>query len=594
MTKEMILHTDSKLKDRHALFLAGLFFAAFLILIPLFKEPYQAGHDTKFHIANILSIENQILEGQIPASPVSDHIGYGLGYGARLFYPPLAHTVTAYVSAFLSFFGFSVTDSLKLVHFLMLSFSGIAMYFLSFRLTKNRKIAFLSGIIYMFFPYHISDIYARDSLAECFLFPFLPMILSGIYELLEGRKTRFYPLFVTGYAGGICSHFTLMLYFTLLLAVFLLFSWKKVFQKAFLLPFLTGCLCVLGSCAFFLSTMIENRFSGDYVVFAQGEMSGRIAKTALWPFEYLNIFPFLQGGVKFHFPVLLCILLAVTFLKRKQIVFPEYTKNFLLFGILAFLFSTKLFPWKWVPGFFQMIQFPWRFEVFLSLIVSLYAPLCLNLSVKKNICSSGDFSEKISVCLVRRLFGKNIGPARKYAPFLLSALLLVPAYGAISRPAGETIQLDHIWWNGGMGWQKEYLPVSAKENKEYLKKKKQTIAFIEGEGTCSILKNHMPDLRFSITAGESSGSFSEASGTPVVLELPRIYYPGYQLLSESGETLPLKMSAYGLLQAEIPESGTYTLRYTGTLLVRTARKVSVFTVLISICAYLYIIRRSSA
>lgn len=132
-------HTVSGFKGRHGGFLLRLCLAAFLVSIPLLKEPYSAGHDTKFHIANILSIENQIFEGQIPTSPIADRIGYGLGYGTRLFYPPLAHTVTAYVSAFLSFFGFTVTDSLKLVHFLMLSFSGITMYFLAFRLTKNRR-----------------------------------------------------------------------------------------------------------------------------------------------------------------------------------------------------------------------------------------------------------------------------------------------------------------------------------------------------------------------------------------------------------------------------------------------------------------------
>ncbi len=567
-------------KKCHGRFLAGIILVAFFILIPLFKGPYYVGHDTKFHIANILSIESQIAEGRIPTSPISNQIGYGLGYGTRLFYPPLSHTFTAYVSAFFSSFGFTTVDCLKLVHFLMLSFSGVTMYFLSYRLTKSYKIAFFSGVIYMLFPYHISDIYARDSLAECFLFPFLPMILSGIYELLEGNTARFYPLFVIGYIGGICSHFTLMIYFTFLLSVFLLISWRRVFQKSFLLPFCIAAFCVLGSCAFFLSGMLENRFLADYVVFEPGEMNKKIAKTALWPFEYLNIFPPFWGGVKFHFPVVLCLLMAGTFLKRKQITFPKYSKNFLLFGCLAFFFSTKLFPWKWMPNFLQMIQFPWRFEVFLSMTVSLYAPLCLKA-----------FKRETTVLCEN----KNYSLMKKYCPTLLLLLLLGSAYLAISQPGDETVRLDNIWWNGGMGWQKEYLPVAAKKNKEYLKNKKQTISFMKVEGQYKILENHMPELRFSITSGASasysdtpsaaSNPLSASSGAPCVIELPRIYYPGYQLLSEKGEALPLNMSSQGLLTAEIPGEGVYTLRYTGTFFLRTARTISVLTLLLGALGY---------
>ena len=536
-------------KNNHFVWITLLFFVALLVLLPLFMNFYHAGHDTKYHIANILAIESQIEAGHIPTSPILDKIGYGLGYGTRLFYPPLSHTITAYLFALCSEIHFTVTDALKFVHFLALFLSGCTMYFLSYHLSKNRKIAFISAVIYITFPYHISDIYVRDSLAECFLYSFLPMILLAVYELLEGNVKKFYPLFVIGYVGGILAHFTLMIYFTLLLAIFLLFSRKKVLGKKFLLPFLIASISVLGIVSFFLLPLFENRYLIDYVVFEPGEMTKRIVKTALYPFEYLNIFPFLQSNIKFYFPVILLLLILITFIKRKQISFPKYTKNFLVFGIVAFFLSTKLFPWKFVPDTFQMIQFPWRFEIFVGLIVSLFAPLCL-----KNKNSKSLF-------------------------ILLLLIFLISSYRAIASPSEEIMNLEDIWWNGGMGWQKEYLPIVAKQNKDYLKKKKQNITFLMGEGEYQILENKVPNLAVQINVEDAS-----------IVEFPRIYYPGYQLTSNNGEKIPTEMSEYGLLQAEILNDGVYTLKYTGTFLNKVTKRLSVcvFTLnLFGYCIYSY-------
>ncbi len=540
-----------KSRQKQILAIILLFFVAFLVMVPFFQREYLAGHDTKYHVANVLATEEQILEGKVPTSPILDKIGYGLGYGTRLFYPPLSHTATAYLATCLSYFRFTVLDSFKIVHFLLLFLSGVTMYFLSYHLSKNQKIAFFSAVIYMTFPYHISDIYVRDSLAECFLYLFLPMIFLGVYELLEGNIKKFYPLFVIGYVGGILSHLTLMVYFTILLSIFLLFSRKKVFKKEFLIPFGIASISVFGMVSFFLLPLLENRLLVDYVVFEPGEMTKRIAKTALYPFEYLNIIPCLQSNIKFYFPIILLFLILITFLRRKQLSFPNYTKNLLAFGIVAFLLSTKLFPWKFVPNVFRMIQFPWRFEIFVGLIVSILAPFCL------------------------------IQDHSKWVPVLFLFLFVLSAYQAVASPSTEIMKLDDIWWNGGMGWQKEYLPIVAKQNKDYIKKKKQTISFVEGEGAYQILENEMPELKFQVEMKE-----------PILIELPRIYYPGYQLISKEGEKVSTTISEYGLLQAEIKNNGVYTLKYTGTFLNRMTRKLSVATIMIDFLGYgLYCYKR---
>lgn len=535
----------SKQRNEHFLYIILIFIISLTVLFPFLKRPYAVGHDTKFHLANILSLEEQISKRGMPTSPILSKIGYGLGYGSQLFYPPLSHTVTAYISSGLSYFHLTVVQALKLVHLLVLFLSGITMYFLSHQLSKNKKVALFSAIIYMTFPYHISDIYVRDALAECFIFLFLPMIFSGIYELLEENKTRFYPLFIVGYVGGLLSHFTIMIYFTILLALFLLISRKKVFQKEFLVPFGTACFSVLGITAFFLSGLLENKFLGNYVVFEPGEMTKRIVKTALYPFEYLNIIPTLQSRLKFYFPIILLVLIGITFYRRKNIKFPKYSSSFLLFGLVAFLCSTKLFPWQWIPYSFQMIQFPWRFEIFVGLIVSLFAPLCLkNIKWKK----SG----------------------------VLILIFLFSAYVAMATPSEEKVDLNNIWWNGGMGWQKEYLPIEAKKNKDYIKKKKQSISFFSGNGSSQVLENNISNLKFHLELNQ-----------PSTIELPRIYYPGYQLINENNEQISLKQNKFGLLQADVLKSGNYVLQYTGTTLRNFTIVISVVTIILSISIYFY-------
>lgn len=541
-----------KIKRQHLFYLTLLFVVSIMILLPLFLRPYYAGHDTKFHVANVLSIMDQIRARNIPTSPILGKIGYGLGYGTRLFYPPLAHTVTAYISYILSNFHISVFTSIKIVHLLVLFLSGFTMYFLSYKLSNNKKVAFFSAIIYMSFPYHISDIYVRDSLAECFIFIFLPMIFSGVLELLDRNKNKFYLLFVIGYVGGIYSHLTLMIYFTLLLVVFLLLSRKKVFKKDFIIPFICASFLVLGISSVFLGNVIQNHMVGDYVVFEPGEMTKRVSKTALYPFEYLNIIPSLQSSIKHYFPVIVLLLLILTFVRRKDIKTFQYSKNFLVVLGFSFLLSTKLFPWKIVPQFFQMIQFPWRMQIFVGLVISLFAPLCL-LKLK---------NKKLSIFLI--------------------LCLILSSYMAIEVPCEEVMNTDNIWWNGGMGWQKEYLPVVAKQNKDYIKKKKQTISFTAGEGSYMILENEMPNLTFEIDSNKIS-----------TLELPRIYYPGYYLVDQNGKKQEASMSRYGLLEVKISNSGVYHLKYIGTPFIKVAKIISITTVIIFVCQCIYNLKKKN-
>lgn len=527
-------------KSSNTFYILILLGIAFLVMLPMFIEPYHALDDTKFHVANIEVMKEQILAGNIIINPILAKIGYGLGYGTGLFYPPLAHLVMALVAALFS----NTLLAMKLVHFLVLFLSGVTTYFLAYHLTKKKHVAFFSAIIYMLFPYHLSDIYVRDAQAECFIFIFTPMILLGLCYLLENDKRKFYPLFIIGYVGAILSHFTLTIYLTILLICFLIPSRKKIFTKQFLIPFLIASLCVMGLTLPFLINLIQNYMVGDYVVFNSNEMAKRIWKTALIPFEYVNIFFFLQNDIKKNLSLIILILLSLTIIKRKQLTFFPYISNFLIFGIVAFILSTKIFPWLVMPSFIKMIQFPWRLEIFVGITVSLFAPICLqNISFEK---------------LIFLIF-----------LFIFSSFIVI-----IPNLKGKVIDINNIWYNGGMGWQKEYLPIKAKENIIYLKHKKNRIDITNGIGTVKLLDDMVPYLKFNLECS-----------TTCTLELPRIYYPGYTLKNiTTNNRLSLEMSDNGLIQAS-GTSGIYILEYKGSNWFRISIIISLITFITSVLLY---------
>lgn len=192
-----------------------ILFVAVIVMLPLLiNKDYPISDDSDFHIANITSTI-ETMDDFVPDDILPNLFG-NYGVGVRQFYPILGHTFIAYFSKITTI---DVMTSLKITHTIVLFLSGLTMYYFALHLCKNKKYALFSSIIYMLFPYHLSEIYIRDALGESLLFIFLPMILNGLSYLFEDKK-KFYFLFCLGYIGGMLSHLTLMVYFTALIIPF--------------------------------------------------------------------------------------------------------------------------------------------------------------------------------------------------------------------------------------------------------------------------------------------------------------------------------------------------------------------------------------
>jgi len=531
-----------KNQKEHIMYILGILFVTIILLLPFIISPYMENDDTWFHIMNIGLIKRSIEENFWNGFTlrILPFVGNNLGYGTRLFYPPLAHTIGAYLTYFTSFFNLNILDSLKIFHFLGMFLSGLTMYFCAYRFHKEKFSSFLSAVIYMASSYHLSEIYVRDALGESLIFSFLPLIILSIKELLEGNKKLFYPCFIIGYVGGILSHFTMMIYITLILGASMLFYSKKIFKKEFLIPFIKGCIVVFLLTAFFFEPMIEHKLRGHYMVYKKWYMSLGIWHTALWGFEYIFDNPLPTTTMSYRFAITTLILLGITIYKNKKELFKKNYKLVTIFLLFSVWASTRYFPWLFMPYMLFMIQFGWRLVILVIFGVAILAPIAF----KKN---------------------KN-----KLLKIVVVILIIISGLIMKDNQRNE-LDLNKINYAAIMGWQQEYLPENIgaeEESKKYFENKTEKIELKKGNGEVTTLENKVPYLKFQVETEEK-----------VTLELPRIFYFGYILKNEQQEKIKLIENENGFLSCEVTK-GTYTLNFEGTLPYKICRGISLASLLV--------------
>lgn len=520
------------MKNKTLKYVILIIIAALITMLPMFLSDYTSGHDTKFHVANIESITEQIRSGN--SIKILGNMASNFGYGTGLFYPPLAHVTASLINLVTN----NTLVSIEIVYFIGLIISGLTMFFLSKKLSNSDEIGLLSAIIYMVFPYHVSNIYIRDAQNESLLFAFLPLIINGLYELFKNNnKKKFYMLFISGYVFSMLTHLTMMVYFSVIVIIFMIIKYKQTFKN--IKPLIIASIFILGITSFFWMPLLEHKLFGYYRVFQDGIMVQGTWGNGLNPFDYVNLFVnWKNEKVKYFIDVITLILLIITLVNFKKVE-NKFYKYILIFGIISFVLSTVLFPWDIFPKSFRIMQFPWRFVSFVSISVSLIAPLALTSFQDKKIIS-------ISLCI---------------AIILLSQPLL-------HSFSNEKINLENKYYKEGEGFQSEYMPVKLYDNIEYYENRTDGIINITNKyAIVNIIENEVPKLEFSV----------QVEGD-VTLELPRIYYIGYTLKDSNNKEYKLYENNNGFIETNIP-SGKYTLNYTGTKIDKICNIISVIGIL---------------
>ena len=577
-----------------------LMFAVTLVLLfRLFHNTRLYGHDTLFHTSNIIALSKTISINNIQGDQIISSFANSFGYGTWLFYPKLPHLLGAYIYLVCH----NVYLSMNCVYFITTFLSGIVVFYLAYKIFKQDKVAFLSSIFYLTCSYHICEIYIRDAYAENFMFLVIPLVFLGLLELKENHNLKFYLFFISGYVIGMYSHLVSMVFCTIFVALFLIYYHKcflnfKKIKKLLISAMIVTCLVLP-----FLTTILEHIMLRNYVVFTE-YFSNRLSTVHnILPFKsyfnhdkncnYNNIL------VYFNYSMIVLFILTtiVSFEKKNRQKYLEEKKLFLFSILILIAFINSKWLWEKIPDIFIMIQFPWRLMTVMCLVISLYTPMfLLYISQLKYV--------KIKKCffiiLVIVMIGEGLNNIYYYGDHIYSTKELVESKNA-------------------MGWQLEYLPVKMIDQSnfhygDYLDEREYKIiasttdsfvnvpiipdvkfgfryqnnirnlidlernnnqfkiktSSVQFQSFTSILKDNFPALEFQVTN----------VNCVTYLEIPRVYYLGYQLLNEDGELIKLYETDHGLLGAEITESGIYTLKYVGSIITKISRFIRLFTCVI--------------
>jgi len=358
-----------------------LFILLLIMTIPAFSTLFRSGffpmHDD-MQVMRLLQMDKCIKDAQIPCRWVPD-MGYGYGYPQFNYYSPLPY----YLMEGIHLLGFSYLDSVKAFFVLTVIISAWGMYLLGSTLW-GRGGGFLSALFYIYVPYRAVDMYVRGAVGELAAFTILPFIFLYSYRMVEGKKKA-----VLGFAISASPLFTshnitaiMVLPLLLLWVIFLQKNVvKKVPYREVLKNLFIGLAWGLGISSFFIIPAwfeqnlvhIESLTGGyfNYVSHFVGlrtllfgnywgygvSMAGR--------FDEIN----LSIGVLHWFFALLGLLSLWVSKRRKE----KNTALFLI--ILSFLAIFMIHPRSSFVlqnlSILKFFQFPWRFLIIISFLLSL-------------------------------------------------------------------------------------------------------------------------------------------------------------------------------------------------------------------------------
>lgn len=567
--KKFIVDKIQKIDKRYLIILI----VAICVLMPYISNKFIKGHDYICHIANIYSMDKSISlkDFTIIPSKIRPIMARNFGYGNGLFYPQLSYFVTTYIYILVKHIGGSIITAVKFFEFIIVFLSGFFMYSFVKQTFNNKDMGLVSAIIYMCAPYFVSDVFIRIAYAEIPVFLFIPIVMIAITYLINGEYSKFLIYFVVGYSGMICSHLVLTIYLTILLTIVLMINIKKVFNRRAIISFFFAVIMVLGITLSFIAPMIQHKLLGNYVVFSDGVM----ADVNKLEFAQLDIYSIYNryasyNNVFYYISWVSIFLIIIVIVNYKEIKKKfDYNQRMIMlsvviFTICSFIFASKIINWDNMPKFLWNIQFPWRMSTFITFGISIIAGVGISAINKKQ--------RKIVIIII--------------CIICMMDVTYVVSKGNLQEVNMPTYNEVYSVNNRAMGSQKEYLPVKAKNNIEYLKNRTEDIIIKEGIVSIENLKSKFPHLEFNVHLDDEQKS--------VTLEIPRIYYLGYKIKIEKKdgklETIEYYENNNGFIEFSINSSGKIVIDYEGTKLDKISNIISLMMIilLITLIARFYI------
>lgn len=555
----MVLWLKKRWKD--ILFALGM--TCILMLPYIFKDFLGIEHDTFFHVSRIEQLSKAIQHGNFfPAVYPSENNSYG--YASPLFYSDFF----LILPALLHLCGFSLAFCYKCIVFIASFISIFTMIIFTSHITKKRSITWISGCAYLFSNYRITDIYVRGALGEIFAFSFLPLMLLGLYQIIEEEKYSFFPLTLSLTCLAL-SHNLTFLFASVLCAILVILSINKLTKKKILCISISILFAFLLSC-FFTLPMIEQLHSQSFIVNYYGQSSDLASHSMnLWQY-FINQTVFGYSGNQYDASMTMTVnigwflsFVPITyfFVKKKN----AFVVQMLVLGYICMLLPSSLLPWDIIP--LKIIQFPWRFNTLAMLLLSVPSAIGIfNLFHQKSI----------QLCILIVLCGEciyHVMPALERTfgmtsqttwQDILDGKLCDPYYSAY---------YVRVELAGG-----DYLPLNAPD--------------FRGRST-AIKDTNNQDLDISYTIDYDKLTFStDTLEYDMELVIPKTWYQGYtvyQIKNDKQTKVTCIANQEAMVTFYAQKDCTYIVTYEDTLL----RKTCLWISFISLFVWLILMKKFS-
>ena len=325
-----------------------LFALSLIVTLPFAFTERMYGHDLAYHIDTIRAL-NEAWEQGTFGSKIYPLICGDYGYGTGLFYTMIPASFAVILMQILHI---GARAAITIEVCILFFASALIMYGFGTRALKNKFYALFLAIIYLTFPYFLTNLYIRFAFSEIFMMLSIPMIFWGIWELVQNKNYKlFIPLFTLGYALAICCHLSLTVYVTIYVAIYLIINFKKFISEYRWVPFLFACLFVVLICAiYYIPMMLNFGLTGASSLSRTG---GYLFDTAYNMFE-----PYLKHSALLM--IVAYILFFIVHFSRSKEDRKAHKKFFILVSIYIGI-MLPITPWYFF-GFtpFNMVQFVWR------------------------------------------------------------------------------------------------------------------------------------------------------------------------------------------------------------------------------------------
>ena len=358
-----------------------------LILLSLFAwAPLLApgyflrAHDARHSLIWLVEFHQGIESGFWWPRWAPDH-AQGFGYPLFTFYAPLAF----YIAEIFNLLGAGILGAIKITWGLATIFAGVSMYVLVKRLWGSGP-AFIAGLLYMYAPYHLANIYVRGAFAEFVALAIYPWVILTFWDVLDRPRARGVALAALSLGALILTHSVTLMLLPPMLALLILYwlgiSWRHSGRFPWRATYFALAAGVLGgmlSAIFLLPVLVETK----YIVVDQWlpAESYNYPQQFLYWFQWFNF----QWGYGFALPgpddgmnLSIGLWLVVLGLAATPLVLKTPPKRASIYwgflGVAMIALGATLAPsqifWDVIP-MIKLVQFPFRFLAPASLFLSL-------------------------------------------------------------------------------------------------------------------------------------------------------------------------------------------------------------------------------